>query len=351
MCLYPRLMENPRYKPNKKNGGVIPPFHDQRILIVPVKCGHCMECRKQKAREWQVRLLEDIKHNKNGKFITLTFSNESIKQINDQIPKTYKDKKGNDIPLEGYKRDNAIATYAVRHWLERWRKKYGVSLRHWLITELGHKGTENIHLHGIVWTDNLQDIRPTWAYGFVWDGYTVNEKKQNYVSSRTVNYIVKYVNKIDHKHRYYKQLTLSSPGIGAAYDGTKNKYFAELTDETYRTPTGHKIAMPTYWRNKIYTDEQKEQLWINKIDKQERYINGEKIDVTNGVEEYYKLLQWHRQRNIELGYGDDMKNWKKEEYENKRRIHLLHKRTSEIQAEATTAQTLSDNTATPIRSS
>ena len=33
------------------------------------------------------------------------------------------------------------------------------SVRHWLITELGHNGTENIHLHGIIWTNkNIEAI-------------------------------------------------------------------------------------------------------------------------------------------------------------------------------------------------
>ena len=43
MCIYPRLIAN------------------KRILSVPVGCGKCMECKKQKSREWSVRLQEDIK--------------------------------------------------------------------------------------------------------------------------------------------------------------------------------------------------------------------------------------------------------------------------------------------------
>ena len=37
-----------------------------------------MECRKQKKREWQIRMNEEIKHDRTGKFITLTFSNEEL---------------------------------------------------------------------------------------------------------------------------------------------------------------------------------------------------------------------------------------------------------------------------------
>ena len=33
---------------------------------------------KQKKREWQIRMNEEIKHDRTGKFITLTFSNEEL---------------------------------------------------------------------------------------------------------------------------------------------------------------------------------------------------------------------------------------------------------------------------------
>ncbi len=107
---------------------------------MPVGCGRCMECRKQKAREWAVRLQEEIKINKNAKFVTLTFSDEAISKIEEEI-------KG----LTGYERDNEVATRAVRKYLERWRKKYKKSQRHWLVTELGQTKTERVHIHGLMW--------------------------------------------------------------------------------------------------------------------------------------------------------------------------------------------------------
>ena len=81
MCLFPRLIRNKKYTANKKNGGVIPPIPDIRVLQVPVGCGKCIECVKQKGRAWQVRLLEEVKNNKSGKFVTLTFSDESITKL------------------------------------------------------------------------------------------------------------------------------------------------------------------------------------------------------------------------------------------------------------------------------
>ena len=156
-------------------------------MVVPIGCGECKECRKAKQREWQVRLKEDIKHNKNGKFITLTFSNKSITELTKEVTKkttkiktgirsSWVDKNGKlchrykykfiteEIPIKAYDLDNAIAKLAVRKFNERWRKKYGKAVRHWLVTELGHNGTENIHLHGIIWAEDISKLRDLWGY-------------------------------------------------------------------------------------------------------------------------------------------------------------------------------------------
>jgi len=326
MCLYPKLIRNKKYTSNKKNGGVIPAVSDIRVLTVAVGCGKCMECMKQKAREWQVRLLEEVRNNKTGKFVTMTFSNESIKELTEEI-------KG----LEGYNLDNQIATLAVRRFLERYRKKYKKSIRHWLVTELGHNGTENIHLHGILFTDtDLKEIEKIWKYGFMWKGYEDRSgQTTNYVGEKTVNYITKYINKVDEKHKEYKSKVLCSPGIGSAYmerpDSKLHTFKNKETIETYRTRSGHKMALPKYYRNKIYSDEEREKLWLNLLDKEERWVCGEKIDISKNDKDYMKALYWHRARNKQLGYGDDSKNWNQKLYENTRRKLLQKQRINAVQ--------------------
>ena len=192
MCLYPQLIKNRKYLPNQKNGGRPPFCDDERKLYVPVGCGKCIECRKQKQREWQVRMLEEIKERKDGIFITLTFSNEEFTKLANE------EKNG----IKGYELDNWIATKAVRRFCERWRKTYKKSIRHWLITELGHEGTENIHLHGIVFTDKgEEEIRKHWKYGFTW-----MDTKKRKVGEDTVNYCIKYISKNDKDHENYKPI-------------------------------------------------------------------------------------------------------------------------------------------------
>lgn len=318
MCLYPKLIKNRKYIANEKNGGNIPAVTDKRVLMVPVGCGKCMECLKQKSREWKVRLSEEIRHNKDGKFITFSFSDYSYITLGKEI-------KG----LTGYEKDNEIAKIAVRRFLEKWRQKNKKSVKHWFITELGKKNTERIHLHGLIFTEKDNEyIKNVWSYGNVYIGDYVNEK--------TINYIAKYLTKTDPIHKEYKPKILTSAGIGKGYtdryDAETNKYNGKETKEVYRNRQGIKMALPIYYRNKIYSEEEKEKLWLQKLDKQERWINGIRVDISNGEEQYYKLLEVEREKNKRLGYGDDSINWERKRYENERhnliKLQKIYKKSS-----------------------
>ena len=111
MCLYPKLIPNPKYRTSKKRGYYKPSPHDARVNYVPVACGKCYECRKKKAREWRIRLAEEIRHNKSY-FVTLTIDDDNLEILKNELE--VKSVKGNE---------NNIATLALRKFLERCRKK------------------------------------------------------------------------------------------------------------------------------------------------------------------------------------------------------------------------------------
>ena len=125
---------------------------------------------------------------------------------------------------------------AIRRFLERWRKEYKKSVRHWLVTELGHNNTERIHLHGFIFTDmKNEDISRIWKYGYITvgkrrydNGKETNNGSIGYVNEKSVNYITKYINKIDADHKGYKPVILTSKGIGSGYtkriDSKNNKF-------------------------------------------------------------------------------------------------------------------------------
>ncbi len=320
MCLYPKLIQNPKYKSNKKNRGVIPPINDKRVLAVPVKCGNCMECRRQKKNEWLTRLSIQLEDNQNKKLntimTTLTFSTESLKKLKKEILK--------EQNVKGYELDNAIATLAIRRFTENYRSKYKETLKHWCITELGKGRWEHLHIHALLWCKDIsgEKIREKWIYGMTWSN---DEVKNGYTNQKTLNYYVKYVNKVDEKHPNYKPKILASKGIGKQYvkEGrTINKYNKDKTNEYIRLQDGRKTNMPIYFRNNIYTDEEREKLWLTKLDKDIRYVNGIK---TIDDENYYKVREVARKDNQKLGYGKREKHSKIQD-ENYKREQLIIKR-------------------------
>lgn len=278
-----------------------------------------------------IRLQEEIKTTKGAKFITLTFSNQSIKALHQTImhnPENW--------GLKGYELDNKIATLAMRLFNERYRKKTGKALRHWTVTELGHEGTDNIHLHGIIWPGNfknnkkykgravtMEDIEDIWTYGWVWKYKLEGQRKINYVNAKTVNYCTKYVSKRDEKYIHYKQIVLCSPGIGKNYtktfDAKQNKFNGTKTNETYRSSTGHKMSLPKYWRNKIYSDQERETLWLQSLDKQTTWVAGIRVDLKKGNKELFELRQEYRRKNRRLGYGSYHKDQDRLQWEENKR--------------------------------
>ena len=308
MCLYPKLIKNKKYQRNKKNDYEAPILTDGRLMFVTAACGRCMECRKQKARAWQVRLAEEQKEKGNGVFVTLTFNEESFEQLSRET---------ND-------EENKLATRAVRLFLERVRKDTKKSLRHWLTTEKGHTGTKRIHMHGIIWHDRARElIEKHWKYGFVYLGQYVNEK--------TISYVVKYITKVDMENKDFESKVLCSAGIGKGYiegiNAKNNAYNGEDTNGTYRLSNGTRINLPTYYRNKIYSEEEREELWKLRLDDGKVWICGEEVNIDD-ENDYNNLLLYHRRRAKEI-YGYNEQKWDRDKY--KRQLERQRKYIKKIQ--------------------
>ena len=295
MCLYPKLIPNPKYKTSKKRGYYVPKMHDNRLSYVPVACGKCFECRKKKAREWNIRLSEDIRHFK-AWFITLTIDDTNMNKIMQEM--------GIESPKNN---ENSIAGFALRRFLERVRKKTKKSIRHWCVTELG-EDRGRIHLHGIFFGEKApEQIIEHWKYGFVFIG--------TFVSERTINYITKYMLKYDIKHREFSGKVFTSAGIGSGYfertDYINNRYKKNETNETYRYRNGRKAMLPRYYRDKIYTEDEKEYLWLEKLDKGITWVMGEKCKIDSDT--YENLMNYYREKCRQI-HGDNQILWKEKQY-------------------------------------
>lgn len=253
-------------------------------------------------------MAEELKQNPHAIFFTGTFTDDRI----DYLCKKY--------GLE--KQDtNNIATKEVRLFMERLRKANGgKSVKHWIVTEQGHTRTKRIHVHGIFFHKDkkflLKILRENWIAGYKYNGEYVNEK--------TINYVVKYLTKTDLDNPDFRGKVLASPGLGSNYinswDAKQCKYFPRTetakTREEYRFKTGEKVPLPRYYKEKLFTEEERQLLWIEKMEEGYSFIMGEKIYTkpesdyitSEGQETYENLKKFYRELCIKV-HKDNPNDW------------------------------------------
>ena len=69
--------------------------------------------------------------------------------------------------------------------------------------------------------------------------------------------------------------------------------------------------LPRYYRDKIYTDDEKEYLWIEKLDKGITWVMGQKCKIDS--KEYEEALKYYQLRARQL-HGDNQQLWKEKQY-------------------------------------
>lgn len=312
MCYFTKKVLNKRFLPNRKNRWNPPVCTDERFRYVEVECGHCFECRKKRRREWRIRNYEQLKETPHAVFFTGTVSPQRYEYICEKY---------------GFKndgsQDNEIITKIHRLFLERIRKETGKSVKHWCVTEKGHTNTRRIHLHGLFYAREGQTkwqltklLYENWIDGYKYYGKYVNEK--------TINYVSKYMTKKDKDNPDYVSIILCSKGLGANYakeNQLKHRWNKEKTIITYKARSGQDLPLPRYYKTTLYTDEQRQLLWLYAEDEGVKWVKGFKVIEANTVnKDYYEELLKEKNRNgIDL-HGDDI-----EEIERKKAINRMTK--------------------------
>lgn len=289
MCYFPIKILNKRFIPTRKNGYNPPECPDERLRYITAECGHCFECRKKKRNMWRIRMKEQKKDTPIGVFFTGTVSPARYEEIKNKY---------------NLKDDNDIATKIIRLFLERIRKETGKSIKHWIVTEKGHTNTRRIHIHGLFFDTlnigkyNLERLlKRNWIDGYSYNGYSTSEK--------CINYISKYMTKRDDINPEFIGKVLASPGLGAGYTKRAKQYHTyhgEHTHEEYINYNGTKETLPRYYKEKLWTEEQRQELWIIKENKGVKWIGKQKFN-TNSQEEresYESILDQHNREGAAI---------------------------------------------------
>lgn len=206
--------------------------------IQPVPCGRCPKCRAARASAWSFRLMCEDKVSSSSLFLTLTYDTAKV-------------------PIT----QNGFMTLDKRHvqlFMKRLRKRNATRLKYYCAGEYGEKYLRP-HYHMILFNADIKTIQPAWDYGQIHYGK---------VEEASVGYCLKYISKPGRipMHRNDDRLpehSLMSKGLGISYlseamrqwhmDDMETRMYCNLMD-------GKKIAMPRYFKQKLYTDEQRKMI-------------------------------------------------------------------------------------------
>lgn len=207
-------------------------------MSVAVPCGKCPECLKRRVSGWSFRLREEDKVSSSAFFITLTYDTAHV-----------------PITKNGFM---SLDKKHCQDFMKRLRKAVdkthpGTAIKYYLAGEYGGK-TNRPHYHAIIF--NVPDeyyIERAWQLG---------QTHYGKVEAASIGYTLKYMDKpkkipMHINDDRIREFGLMSKGLGASYinDRVRNYHHADLINRFHLTiEDGKKIAMPRYYKLKLYTD-------------------------------------------------------------------------------------------------
>lgn len=310
-CERPLTIVNPRYKGLSEDE--LPREALERFGLhidkppdyhLTIPCGKCCSCQKKRLQSYRLRLMYEFTESKSAVFITLSF---------------------NDSALEEYK-DNY--NKAVCQFMDALRKRYGKELRHFFVMEYGKDnlyidrhgnqkcGTQRPHFHGLIFNMPSIDFylwESVWNRGngllrdssTPYNGFYKNPRGLLFVESvrdvqRCASYICKYLTKEYSKDRVTPRV-ITSVGLGKQYltKGNVERHRKEL--DTTLTLNGLPFSLPSYYRNKIFSKEDKKALVLKRFNDTapfKRVVDGREY---YDLESYNSALERFSRKKQSLG--------------------------------------------------
>lgn len=211
---------------------------------VLVPCGKCPYCRSKRASAWGFRLMQEDKISLSSSFVTLTYNT-------DHVP----------ITENGFM---SLRKSDLQDFFKRLRKKTPNRIRYYAVGEYGGRGWRP-HYHVILFNGNPDIVINAWCL----DNKPLGDVHFGTVAEASVGYTLKYITKEPRIPQHarddrVKEFSLMSKGLGLNYlTPTMIKYHTAGSQHSITTrmhctlADGKKIGMPRYYKDKLYTKEQR----------------------------------------------------------------------------------------------
>lgn len=255
-------------------------------------CGKCPQCLARRVSSWSFRLMEEYRVSISAYFITLTYDTAHI-----------------PISKNGFR---TLRKSDVQKFFKRLRKAHESldgdrpPIRYYAVGEYGTR-TYRPHYHIILFNANVELIQNAWGLG------QVNYGNEEGVSMASCGYTLKYINKkskipLHRNDDREKEFPLMSKHLGENYltpqmirwhkKQLENGMYCTLKDGS-----GKKIAMPRYYKDKIYNEHEKKAIASHF---KRKHQMQEDIDIVYGTGESSQqmaerhLAEFRRMRQQEL---------------------------------------------------
>lgn len=202
-------------------------------------CGRCYDCKKTRISGWSFRLQKEYERSTEGIFLTLTINPEHM-NISDKGLMTLR------------KQD-------VQAFMKKLRKlNQGRTLKYYACGEYGGK-TKRPHYHIILYNADPETIEKAWTKG---------EFHIGTLTPASCGYTLKYISKPSRVPMWdgddrLPEFSLMSKKLGDNYltEKIKNWHDADIMERMYVPyKDGKRLPMPRYYKEKLYTKEQREHI-------------------------------------------------------------------------------------------
>lgn len=203
---------------------------------VPVPCGRCPPCKQRRVNSWVFRLQQEYKRATAAHFVTITYNTDNV-----------------PISKNGFM---TLCKRDMQLYLKRLRKLQTEQIKYYLVGEYGTKN-KRPHYHVIFFNvKNTQYFQDAWEKGDIHIGG---------VTSASMAYCMKYIDKPQSKKHVrddrVPEFPLMSKKLGDNYIDEKIEAYhkADIKRLYVTNEGGYKLALPKYYRQKLYTEQEQRQ--------------------------------------------------------------------------------------------
>jgi hypothetical protein len=218
----------------------ITPFHVKDKFTgdyIPVPCSKCPPCKKRRTSGWSFRLVKEGERSLSALFVTLTYNTEVV-----------------PITKNGFMN---LDKADVQKFMKRLRKLSNEKLKYYVCGEYGTKRMRP-HYHLIIFNADKEKVELAWTL----DRRPLGQIYIGDVNEASIGYTLKYMTKKGKIPMHYnddrqKEFSLMSKGLGSNYLTEKMVKWHKnnIEERMYCNIKGNKkIAMPRYYKDKIYSN-------------------------------------------------------------------------------------------------